>query len=119
MRSFIPYLIAAVWLVNGLYCKVLNAVPRHEAIVARILGDEYAPFFTKAIGCSEIVMAIWVLSRYKSRLNAVTQMLIVGVMNVLEFVLVPDLLLWGHLNAVFALAFIAVVYWYEFQKTNG
>jgi hypothetical protein len=43
-------LIAAAWLVNGLFCKVLNFVPRHEEIVRRILGDEYSVFLTKASG---------------------------------------------------------------------
>ena len=36
------FLIAGVWLVFGLYCKVLNQVPRHEEIVAQILGTEQA-----------------------------------------------------------------------------
>jgi hypothetical protein len=44
----ISYLIAAVWLINGLVCKVLNLVPRHREIVARILGDNHAPLFTTA-----------------------------------------------------------------------
>ncbi len=35
-------LIAGVWVVNGLFCKVLNLTPRHESIVARILGDAHA-----------------------------------------------------------------------------
>ena len=35
-------------------------------------------------------------------------------MNTLEFVLVPDLLLWGKLNAVFAVCFILVVFFNEF-----
>jgi hypothetical protein len=34
--------IALVWLANGLLCKVLGLVPRHEAIVARILGPHAA-----------------------------------------------------------------------------
>jgi hypothetical protein len=28
--QLLNYLIAAVWLVNGLFCKVLNLVPRHD-----------------------------------------------------------------------------------------
>ena len=37
-HQVLHYLIAAVWLANGLFCKVLNLVPRHQQIVARILG---------------------------------------------------------------------------------
>jgi len=67
-----------------------------------------------AIGFSEIVMAIWVLTKFKSRLNAIAQIIIVALMNLLEFILVPELLLWGKLNALFALLFIGVVYYNEF-----
>ena len=59
-------------------------------------------------------MAIWVLSKFKSRLNAIVQIVIVGIMNALEFILVPELLLWGKLNSLFALLFIMVVYFNEF-----
>ena len=38
-------------------------------------------------------MAVWILSGIKSRLNAATQIVVVGVMNVLEFILAPD---WGE-----------------------
>ncbi|MBC7446743.1 MAG: hypothetical protein H7330_01650 [Hymenobacteraceae bacterium] len=32
------YASAAVWAANGLLCKLLHLAPRHEQIVARILG---------------------------------------------------------------------------------
>jgi hypothetical protein len=35
-------------------------------------------------------------------------------MNVLEFILAPDLLLWGRLNAVYAAMFMMVVGYNEF-----
>ncbi len=107
-------MIAFVWIANGLFCKVLNLVPRHEQIVARILGDEYSRPLTILIGISEIGMAIWFLSGIKSRLNTYAQIAIVAIMNILEFILVPDLLLWGKLNSVFALLFILVVYYNHF-----
>jgi hypothetical protein len=108
------FCIAAVWLVNGLFCKVLHLVPRHEQIVARILGDTFAQPLTILIGLAEVVMAIWVVSRYWSKLNAILQILIVATMNTLEFILVPDLLLWGRLNVVFATCFILLVFYNEF-----
>lgn len=107
-------LIALVWLANGLLCKVLNLVPRHEQIVSRILGNEHARLLTTAIGISEIVMAIWVITGFKARFNAVTQIAIIATMNVLEFILVPDLLLWGKWNALFAFLFIGMIYLNEF-----
>ncbi len=106
--------IAIVWLINGLVCKVLNLVPRHEQIVSRILGEDYSKPLTILIGLSEIIMAIWILTKYKSKLSAIIQMIVVGVMNILEFILVPDLLLWGKLNSIFALLFISLIYYNEF-----
>lgn len=110
----LTYCIATVWIANGLFCKVLNLVPRHEQIVARILGDDYSRPLTILIGLSEIIMAVWILSGYKTKLNAITQILVVATMNTLEFIFVPDLLLWGKLNSLFAFIFILVVYYNEF-----
>ncbi len=93
-NNLITFFIATVWLVNGLFCKILNFVPRHQEIVGRILGNDYAPILTKAIGLSEILMAIWIVSRIKTKFNALTQIGIIATMNILEFLLVPDLLLW-------------------------
>jgi hypothetical protein len=114
IHKILTYIIALVWLANGLLCKVLNMVPRHEQIVARILGDEYAPVLIKLIGVSEIAMAVWVFSGIKSRWNAIAQIVIIATMNSMEFILASDLLLWGQLNAAFAFLFIVVIYFNEF-----
>ena len=114
LHKILTILIAAVWLVNGLVCKVLDIVPRHRQIVAEILGEEYSGLLTILIGISEIFMAIWVLSRFRSKINAVVQMIVVATMNVLEFLLVPELLLWGKLNFVFAMLFIGIIWYNEF-----
>jgi uncharacterized membrane protein YphA (DoxX/SURF4 family) len=113
--KILTFCIASVWLVNGLLCKILNLVPRHEEIVIRIIGDHYSRSLTILIGLSEIVMATWILSGYKTKLNAVIQMLVVALMNILEFILASDLLLWGKLNSIFALMFILIVYLNEFH----
>ena len=110
----LTFCIAAIWIANGLFCKVLNLVPRHEQIVAEILGENFSRPLTILIGLSEIIMAAWILSGYKSKLNAIVQILIVTTMNTLEFILVPDLLLWGKFNSLYAFLFILVVYLNEF-----
>jgi DoxX-like family len=114
VHKLFTYCIATVWIANGLFCKVLNLVPRHQEIVARILGVQHSRILTILIGCSELFMAVWILSKIKTKFNAIAQITIVGIMNVLEFILVPDLLLWGKLNAAFALLFILLVYFNEF-----
>ncbi|MEN9971975.1 MAG: hypothetical protein RIS20_322 [Bacteroidota bacterium] len=114
INRVLTFCIAVVWIANGLFCKVLNLVPRHAEIVARIIGEDYSRPLTVLIGCSELVMAIWILSGFKSRINALTQIVVVGTMNILEFMLASDLLLWGKLNALFAFLFVLVVYFNEF-----
>tara|TARA_B110000967_G_scaffold208879_1_gene262619 strand:- start:1735 stop:2109 length:375 start_codon:yes stop_codon:yes gene_type:complete len=42
----LTYIIAAIWGINGLVCKILNVVPRHEEIVERILGIGHARLFS-------------------------------------------------------------------------
>jgi hypothetical protein len=86
MLKPLTFLIAGVWLANGLFAKVLNLVPRHTEIVAGILGSEYARPLT-------IIIAI------------------ILTMNTLEGLLVPELLLWGYLNPLFAALFCGLVYW--------
>lgn len=114
LKKITTLLIASVWIINGLVCKVLNLVPRHKEIVSRILGHEYSETLTILIGLSEIIMGIWILVGFKSRLNTIVQIIIVATMNILEFILVPDLLLWGKLNSLFALLFILVVFYNEY-----
>ena len=110
MQLLIRYLIALVWLVNGLLCKVLHLVPRHEAIVARILGPAHAGILTRLIGLGEIGMAAWVASGRAPRRCAAAQIILILSMNTLEALLAPDLLLWGRANAVFAALFCVFIY---------
>ncbi len=114
IHKILTILISLVWLINGLYAKVLGFVPRHQEIVARILGSEISFVAVKVIGALEICMFIWIISRKFSRLAAVMQIIIVMTMNVMEFILVPDLLLFGRMNIIIALVFVCVVYVNEF-----
>lgn len=110
LRTILNTAIASVWIINGLVCKVLDMVPRHEQIVTEILGSSHSRALTVIIGVMEMAMAVWILSTIKQKLSTIVQITIVMAMNALEFFLVPDLLLWGKYNALFALLFIAVVY---------
>ncbi|GAB3290712.1 hypothetical protein GCM10027348_08200 [Hymenobacter tenuis] len=117
LERVLRYSIAVVWLANGLMCKLLHLVPRHEAIVARILGPTYAAPLTRLIGLAEIGVALWVLSRRWVRLNAGLQIAVVATMNIIEYFLAPELLLWHQFNSVFAGLFMLVVYYYGFVLT--
>lgn len=114
LHPLLTFIIAFVWLVNGFFCKVLNLVPRHEQIVARILGRQYSKQFTIVIGIAEIVIAVFVLIKFKTKINAVVQMFIIATMNIIEFFVAPDLLLWGRANIIFAFMLIWLIYYNEF-----
>lgn len=113
-HKLLTYFIATVWIANGLFCKVLNLVPRHQQIVERILGNDNSRLLTLLIGLSETVMAVWIVSGSWTRLNAIIQILVIATMNTLEFFLATDLLLWGKANAFFAFLFILLIYYNEF-----
>jgi len=110
----LTFFIASVWFVNGLICKLLNLVPRHQLIVARILGPAHATAFTRVIGILEIGMCAWVLSGIWPAICAWLQILLVAVMNTIEFFLARDLLLFGRINALIALFFIFLIYFNTF-----
>lgn len=116
IHKIITYSIALVWIVNGLFCKVLNFSPRHTQIVAEILNLNTTSSYhlTVLIGLLEILMSLWIISGFKTKLNSIVQISVVASMNILEFFLVPDLLLWGKLNSIFALIFIILIYTNEF-----
>ncbi|GAB3325102.1 DoxX-like family protein [Hymenobacter humi] len=118
MHRLLTYLIAMVWLANGLLCKLLALVPRHEAIVARILGPAHAGLLTRLIGLAEIGMAVWVISGVKRRWCAAAQIALILSMNALETWLAPDLLLWGRANAFFAGLFCLLLYYHTFGSAR-
>ena len=84
---------ASVWILFGLVFKVLNVVPRHEAIVATILGSAVAGPVTLLIGFAEMVMGLWILSRWRPRSCAAAQTIAIVTMNALELSLARDQLL--------------------------
>jgi hypothetical protein len=116
--------IALVWGINGLWCKVLGGVPRHEAIVARVVDTATdivgldldaaaaaaaAGVLVRVIGLSELTMVVWFVSGRWVRLNAAAQVVIVMTMNVIEQLLAPELLLFGPWNFLWASCFSAAV----------
>jgi hypothetical protein len=98
-------LISSVWIFHGLYSKLLNGVPRHRAIVGRVLGEEWAVPVTIIVGILEVTLGLWALSRWRRRECALVQTLAIVTMNSLEIARARDLLLSAPgmllLNAMF------------------
>ncbi len=93
----------------GLRCKLLGQVPRHEQLVARVVGHALAPTLTILIGLAELGMVGWILSGLLPRLCAFTQAGVVMTMNVIEQLIADDLLLFGRFNLLWATLFSALV----------
>lgn len=109
---------AAVWLVNGVWCKLIDGVPRHREIVARILGEDHSLALTRMIGAGEVVMALWILSSIRWKWSCAAQITAVLLMNLIEFFVVPDLLLFGRFNSLVALAYVSLVARAGFRPGN-
>jgi hypothetical protein len=113
--TLLTYFIALVWLINGLLCKVLQFVPRHSEIVGEILNISNPLPVTIAIGLAETLLATWILTGKYRKPTAVLQILLVLTMNLIEFMFVSDMLLWGKMNLIFAIIFSAIIYVYGFK----
>lgn len=73
--------VAAVWLHQGLWCKVVRKGARHETIVADapFIGPARARAATVAIGSGEMALAAWVVSGHAPvQAAAVQTALLVG-----------------------------------------
>jgi hypothetical protein len=111
-------LFAAVWLINGVWCKVLDQVPRHREIVSQILGAEHSLLLTRLIGVAEVFMAIWILTGIRWKWSCAAQISAVAAMNIIEFIVVPEMLLFGRINSLVALAYITLVAWAGFRPSH-
>ena len=103
-----------VWAINGLV-KLFDLVPRHKEIVSSILSAKWGPLLTRTIGVLELMMVVWILAGIKRRWCVYTQVVAVGLMNMLECLLVPKLLLFGRINGLIAALFITVILVNEFN----
>ena len=82
-RKMLAAFIVLIWLINGLFCKVLNLVPRHTEIVGVILGEQYARPITVAIGIAETLLALWIIFGKWRKPTAVLQIFLVLCMNII------------------------------------
>ncbi len=75
--------IAAVWLYEGLWCKVLGRLPSQERIVEAVpfLGPGAGRLFLKALGVVEALLGLWVLSGWEPVWAAIVQTVLLVGMN--------------------------------------
>ena len=75
--------VAAVWLYEGLWCKLLRGEPRQAKIVEAVphYGLHFGAAFLRALGIVEVVIALWVLSRLQPVACAVVQTVLLITLN--------------------------------------
>src|SRR5260221_14332941 len=101
--------IGSVWVFHGLYSKILNGIPRHRLIVARILGVENAGIVTKVIGLMELVLGLWAFTGWQPVACATVQTAAIVAMNSLEIVLARALLISAFGMVILNLGFLVLV----------
>jgi DoxX-like family len=76
--------IAAVWLYEGLWCKVLGRMPSQLQVVSAVprLGISFGPAFLKTLGVVEMLIAAWAFSGIAPVSCAVTQVVLLVALNV-------------------------------------
>ena len=75
--------VAAVWLYEGLWCKLLRGDPNQLRVVAAVprVGPRIGAPFLMALGVGEVALGAWALSGIAPLACAVTQTLLLAVLN--------------------------------------
>jgi uncharacterized membrane protein YphA (DoxX/SURF4 family) len=75
--------VAAVWLYEGLWCKILGRVPSQVAVVTAVprLGPRFGALFLKILGIVEVAFAVWVMAGIAPGMCAIVQTALLVVLN--------------------------------------
>jgi DoxX-like family len=75
--------VAAVWLYEGAWCKLLARCPAQAALAASMPGalGRSSAVVLPAIGVAETALAVWIASGWRSRASAWTQTVLLVGMN--------------------------------------
>ncbi len=75
--------VAAVWLYEGLWCKILGHVQTQVEVVRAVpwLGTRFGPHFLKGLGIVEVALAVWVMAGISAGTCASVQTALLVVLN--------------------------------------
>ncbi len=75
--------VAAVWLYEGLWCKLLRGQPHELQVVAAVprLGPADGAVLLRALGVAEVALALWTLSTTTPLACAAAQTLLLIMLN--------------------------------------
>jgi hypothetical protein len=95
---------------HGFYSKILNGIPRHRLIVARILGAANTGISTKVIGLLEVLLGLWAFTGWQPVGCAVVQTAAIVGVNTLEICLAGELLISAVGMVLLNLGFLTLVW---------
>lgn len=80
----IRFCIAAVWLYEGFWCKIVGRLPSQLEVVTAVprLGARFGPAFLKALGLVEAAIALWVIFGIAPGLCAIVQVVVLAALNI-------------------------------------
>ena len=75
--------VAAVWVYEGLWCKILGRVPSQVEVVTAVprFGRRYAKAFLNLLGFAEVALAVWVMSGVSPGACAIVQAALLVTLN--------------------------------------
>jgi DoxX-like family len=75
--------VAAVWLYEGIWCKLLGGEPNQARVINAVpaLGPRFGGPFLKILGVAEVLLALWVLSRLAPVVCALAQTVLLVALN--------------------------------------
>ena len=75
--------VSAVWLYEGLWCKLLNGEPRQVQVVVAVphYGPRIGVVFLKLLGVVELGLALWILSGVAPLVCALVQTVLLISLN--------------------------------------
>jgi hypothetical protein len=76
--------VAAVWLYEGLWCKILGRAQLEAQVVASVpwIGAQFGQAFLKVLGAVEVLLAVWVMSGMYPGTCAIAEIALLVVLNV-------------------------------------
>jgi len=75
--------VAAVWLYEGLWCKILGRLPSQLQVVTAVpqLGPRFGQLFLRMLGVVEVALAVWVVSGAAPGACAIAQTALLVTLN--------------------------------------
>lgn len=112
VASISTAIVASVWLIHGLFNKLLHFSPRHLLIVQSVPGaaGRRGELVLAAVGLIEVGIAVWVLSGCAPFICAAAQTVFLLAMNVVELSFARSLLLWPAGLVPVNLAFLGLAW---------